>query len=459
MNRERWQRIEALFQTAAARPPQERATFLEEACGGDTSLRQEVEALLASDTQSDAEFEEFASGLAADWLVTSNQYDLVGQTIGHYRVLSGLAAGGMGEIYLGEDLTLDRKIALKFLPKHFTRDAQRLQRFEKEARAASALNHPNILTIYEFGEWQGTRFIATEYIEGETLRERLEKGRLPLPEVFEIGSQVAGALAAAHDAGIIHRDIKPANIMLRTDGYVKVLDFGLVKLARPTAQAEVTEIGRVMGTANYMSPEQALGEPLDHRTDIYSLGVVLYEMATGQRLLDAQKEGAVDEGVPQRGPTSMRGRDHGLREDLEQVIRRALARDRDSRYQSAAALANDLRELAQGRGQSQAAERNLRADSPTKWRIAKRSVATVAALSFVIAAGAAYYFSSHRPNAPAIPEKSIAVLPLVNSTGDPANEYFSDGMSEEFISSLSRLQDLKVIGRTSSFQFKGKTDD
>ncbi|MGZ5537580.1 MAG: serine/threonine-protein kinase, partial [Chthoniobacterales bacterium] len=237
-------------------------------------MRREVEELLAADNGAE-DFEKITEGVAADWAATNDRRDFVGQTFGRYKIIAPLAAGGMGEVFIAEDLTLKRKAAIKFLPRKFTRDDDRLRRFEKEARAASALNHPNIITIYEIGEWDGTHFIVSELIEGETL-----PARLPLAQVLDIGCQAAGALAAAHEAGIVHRDIKPANIMLRKDGYIKVLDFGLAKLTSTAAELDATEPGRVMGTVNYMSPEQALGKPLDHRTDIFSLGVVLYEIAT-----------------------------------------------------------------------------------------------------------------------------------------------------------------------------------
>src|SRR5918997_3725548 len=199
----------------------------------------------------------------------------------------------MGEVFLAQDTMLDRKVALKLLPRQFTRDRDRLRRFEQEARAASALNHPNIITIYEIGETQGTRFMAAEYVEGETLREVIGGPRRSVSEILEIGCQSAGALAAAHHAGIVHRDIKPANIMLRPDGFIKVLDFGLAKLTSARAHLDVTEPGRVMRTINYISPEQATGQALDHRTDIFSLGVVLYELATSRHLFAGESEAGI----------------------------------------------------------------------------------------------------------------------------------------------------------------------
>src|SRR5476651_1084205 len=271
MTPERWQEIERLFHAVLNANPEERAAFLDTACANDARLRGEVEALLRSDGDETNSVEMIAPSVAAAWVKQSGEGRLVGRVMGRYRVLAPLGSGGMGEVYLAEDTTLNRKVALKLLPAHFTQDRDRLRRFDQEARAASALNHPNIITIYEIGQWDDTQFIATEFIEGKTLRERMQLGRMQLPEILEIATQVAGALAAAHAAGIVHRDIKPANIMVRTDGYVKVLDFGLAKLtAAASAQADRTDLGRVMGTINYMSPEQALGQPLDNRTDLFS---------------------------------------------------------------------------------------------------------------------------------------------------------------------------------------------
>src|SRR5215468_870517 len=332
MTPERWREIEVLFQRAIARPIEERDEFLDEACASDESLRRELGALLASDRDADGKLEEVASGIAVEWATEENQNELLGQTIGRYKILTPLASGGMGEIYLAQDTTLDRRVALKFLPRPFTQDSDRLRRFEQEARAASALNHPNIITIYEVGEWNGAHFIVTEHIEGETLRDRMQKGAVPVNELLEIGTQAAGALSAAHSAGIIHRDIKPANIMMRADGYIKILDFGLAKLSSTTPRPDVTDPGRVMGTVNYMSPEQALGQPVDVRTDIFSLGVVLYEMATGHRPFEGDSDAAVYDGILHKTPPPLRHFDPKIPAELERVIGRALEKDPQHRY-------------------------------------------------------------------------------------------------------------------------------
>src|SRR5437762_4974111 len=287
---DRYRRIDEIFQAALELEPRERTSYISEACSGDGALLKEVEYLLASDDQEWELIRTPAFEMVAPLLAKDQPALEAGESIGHYQVVSLLGVGGMGQVYLAEDSKLRRKVALKLLPASYTRDESRLRRFQQEARAASALNHPNILTIHELGEVNGEQFIATEFVEGETLRDRLNRAPLNLAETLDVAVQIAGALAAAHKAGIVHRDIKPENIMLRHDGYVKVLDFGLAKLieaeeARPedlTRSMNQTGTGTVMGTLHYMSPEQSRGEEVDARTDIFSLGVVLYEMVTGQ---------------------------------------------------------------------------------------------------------------------------------------------------------------------------------
>ena len=280
-----------------------------------------------------------------------------GQTIGLYKVLARLGAGGMGEVYLAQDPRLDRKIALKLLPDHFTGDADRLHRFEQEARATSSLNHPNIVTIYEIGQADGHHFIATEFIDGVTLRERLTITRMKLSEALDIAVQVAAALGAAHSANIVHRDIKPENIMIRDDGYVKVLDFGLAKLTERSASAidgeaarralVKTNPGMVMGTVTYMSPEQARGVPVDARTDVWSLGVVLYEMAAGRVPFKGETATDVILSVVEREPPPLARYSKEVPAELERIVNKALRKNREERYQTVKDLSLDLKSLKQ----------------------------------------------------------------------------------------------------------------
>jgi len=266
MDPKRWQRIKEVLHSALERAPQERAAFVNDACAGDSSLRSEVEALIASHEQASGFIESPAFELMAESL--GETQSIVGSDLGPYRVTGRLGAGGMGEVYLAEDTRLGRKVALKVLLAHFTRDEERVRRFQQEARAASALNHPNIVTIYEIGEVNSRHFIVTELIEGETLRQHLSKAPITISEALDISIQIASALSAAHAAAIVHRDIKPDNVMLRADGILKLLDFGLAKLTeRKAITSEAARLvntapGMVMGTAHYMSPEQARGLPV-----------------------------------------------------------------------------------------------------------------------------------------------------------------------------------------------------
>src|SRR5205809_5594494 len=300
----RLQRVEEIFHAALDQEPDRVGAFLDAACEGDELLRRKVEALLASLQRAGAFIETPVAGIATR-ITENGQADLlIGRTIGHYKISEQIGTGGMGEVYLATDMTAGRKAALKLLPTRFTSDAERLKRFQQEARALVGLNHPNILTVYEIGEDHSTHYIASELIEGETLRQRLMRGRMEVAEAVDIAIQVASALAAAHETGIVHRDIKPENIMLRPDGYVKVLDFGIAKLAESAfAKAAAdgagsmtladTSLGSILGTVRYMSPEQARGAQVDKRTDVWSLGVVLYEMVTGHPPFTGESPGEV----------------------------------------------------------------------------------------------------------------------------------------------------------------------
>jgi serine/threonine protein kinase len=457
MTPERWQKVQELFEAAIVQPPEERAVFVRQACAGDESLRQEVENLLVSDSAGRTVFESAASDVAAGWVSEQQSSKLIGQRIEHYEVLALLASGGMGEVYLARDTNLDRKVALKLLPRQFTRNPDRLRRFEQEAHSASALNHPNIITIYEIGTWEETQFLATEFIDGETLRELMNKRRLDLPEILDIAVQAAGALSAAHTAEIVHRDIKPANIMVRTDGYVKVLDFGLAKLMTAKAGPDVTDPGRVMGTVSYMSPEQALGERLDHRTDIFSFGAVLYEMATGSRAFEGESDAAVYDAILHKAPAPMSRSDRIVPPELDRIVRRAFEKDREQRYQAISDLRTDLKRLAQGSSPTAAALIPGQKQAAPKWQKDRRrwlNWRRTAVGLFIVAAIGGLWLWRVPNKSIAAGEKSIAVLPFQNLSQNLDNAYFTTGIQDEILARLSKIASLKVISRTSTQKYQ-----
>src|ERR1700720_2118198 len=326
----RLQTIEEIFHAALDCEPDQVARFVDTACEGDELLRRKVEALLASRQRVGSFIETPAVGLATK-IIENGQADLlVGRTFGHYKISKRIGSGGMGEVYLATDLIAGRKAALKLLPMRFTGDVERLKRFQQEAHAVVALNHPNILTVYEIGEDHSTHYIASEMIEGETLRQRLMRGRIEVGEAVDVAIQVASALAAAHEAGIVHRDINPGNIMLRPDGYVKVLDFGIAKLAEQEAPAMMptneallpatTNLGSILGTVPYMSPEQACGAPVDQGTDIWSLGVVFYEMVTGQEPFAGDTPRKVVTAILEKDPPPLTNYSKQAPVEVQQII-------------------------------------------------------------------------------------------------------------------------------------------
>jgi serine/threonine protein kinase/TolB-like protein/Flp pilus assembly protein TadD len=361
--------IEQIFRAALDQEPDQISAFLDTACEGDEPLRRKVEALLASRERAGSFIETSAVGLATRIIQSGQADSLVGHTIGHYKISKRIGSGGMGEVYLATDITAGRQAALKILPTRFASDAERLKRFKQEAHAIVAFNHPNILTVYEIGEDQSTHYIASELIEGETLRQRLTRGQMQLSEAVDVAIQVASALAAAHQAGIVHRDIKPENIMLRPDGYVKVLDFGIAKLAEsafaeppsvaaatfgvPAATADgaesltlaATNLGSILGTARYMSPEQARGVPVDKRTDIWSLGVVLYEMLTGHGPFIGDTPKEVMSAILEREPPPVTRYIAHAPAEVQQIISKTLRKDYKERYRSAHDLLKALKDL------------------------------------------------------------------------------------------------------------------
>jgi eukaryotic-like serine/threonine-protein kinase len=418
---ERWQVVEQVFHEALAIPIESRAEFLTSSCGDDDELRHEVESLLESSGDWDAGHAVIAEA-ASGWAAAEA---LIGRQAGGYQVMSKLGAGGMGEVFLAEDPSLGRKVALKLLPAPFSKDAERVRRFEQEARAASALNHPNIVTVYEAGEIEGRRYLATEFIEGETLRSKLASGAAqPITVIVDVLTQVARALAAAHAAGIVHRDIKPENIMIRPDGYVKVLDFGLAKLAadeRFTSPATGVEghthVGTVMGTPRYMAPEQASGGVVDARADLFSLGVVAHEMLTGT--------------LPAGGSIeALRSRSDARA--LAPVIAKLLTEEPASRYQRADALLADLEKASR------------RAQSPlvVGASIAAVLLAGVVGVTWLTSRPAAPQEDTAAASLATAPD--LVVLPLSSSGLGAELQYLGLGVADAVVSQLSRLQQLRV---------------
>jgi serine/threonine protein kinase len=453
------QTIEEIFRAALDQEPNQISAFLDKACKGDDSLRRKVEALLASRERAVSFIETSAVGLAARIIQNGQADSFVGQTIGHYKISESIGSGGMGEVYLATDVTAGRKSALKLLSMRFTGDAERLKRFQQEARAVVGLNHPNILTVYEIGEDHSIYYIASELIEGETLRQRLTRGPVKLNEAIDIAIQVASAIGAAHKAGIIHRDIKPENIMLRPDGYVKVLDFGIAKLAEeelpatmPRDEARLlveTNLGSVLGTVRYMSPEQACGAQVDKTTDIWSLGVVLYEMLTGHAPFTGDTPQEVMSSILEEEAPPLTKYVARPPAELQQIVSKTLRKDRAQRYRSAHELLEALKAL----------RRKLdvqleRAAAPLWLRWARSPVAVVLGL-LVAALALALPLYRHRnliPNLP--PDKSVAVLPLQNLSEDKENAFFADGVQDEILTNLAKIADLKVISRTSVMKYK-----
>ena len=351
MTPERWEQIDRLFHAAIEVEPGDRAAFLADACADDEALRTEVESLLSAHTTDNSFFETSAADVAAELFVRTLAFN-PGQKIGNYRILRHLGSGGMGEVYLADDTRLNRKVALKLLPPHFTISPERVRRFEREARTASALNHPNIVTIYEIGQSNGAHFIVTEFIDGKTLRQLINEKPFTLSESLNVAIQVASALMGAHAAGIIHRDIKPENIMIRADGYVKILDFGLAKLTEPQIAESDLETptllqsnpGLVMGTVQYMSPEQARGKKVDARTDIWSLGIVLYELLAGRVPFTGETPSHVmvslmeDELPPLTNYADVAPK-------LDRIVSKSLRKNQKERYLTANHLAHDLKQL------------------------------------------------------------------------------------------------------------------
>ncbi|HEX6126606.1 MAG TPA: protein kinase [Pyrinomonadaceae bacterium] len=443
----KWQQVREIFDSALRRKPEERPAFVVDACGNDKTLLKEVESLLSSLDSAQSFLETAAvtdiAGALAPTLELKN-----GRSFAHYEIIRQIGEGGMGVVYLGRDTRLDRFVAIKLLNNRYERHEDNIRRFVREAKAASALNHPNILTIFEIGEYEDSHYIVSEYIEGRTLREILKGETMELKTIVDMTAQIANALAAAHKTRIVHRDIKPENIIVRDDGYVKVLDFGLAKLLPENASGvfdkgmvqtqNSTASGMILGTVNYMSPEQARALSIDQRTDIFSLGVVLYEMITGIAPFKADTSADTIAAIIQCKPLPPGRTRNDVPEELDNIVAKMIEKDRDARYQSAEVLSTDLKQL----------QRRLEFEAELE--------GTSQPDRQMEAATELFNRTRAKRKSRSEPSNSIAVLPFVNMSGDPENEYFCDGLAEELLNALAKIEDLKVAARTSTFTFKNR---
>ena len=473
MNRERWQQVENLYHATLAKDANERGAFLDQACAGDEALRREVESLIALEPHAEKFIESPAVEVVVSMMARQDSAEIApGDRFNQYRIISHLSAGGMGEVYLAEDTSLRRKVALKFLPLVLTKNKAHLRRFEVEARAVAALSHPNVCVIHEVIQSEdGRHCIVMEYIDGMTLRERMTQGRINVNEALDITLQIAAALASAHARGIVHRDIKPENVMLREDGYVKVLDFGLAKLADPRSEPINTEAetraidlktmpGVLLGTVAYMSPEQARGLQVDARTDIWSLGVVLYEMLAARKPFAGPTPTDVIISIAERQPDSLE-KSVPEASPLQPIITKTLAKDRNDRYQTAEEL---LLALKQSKRESELGGTiPVEGSANSSFQISevvtrRQGITFLAIFAAVILLALFVWFSrsSRTPSAtPATQIKSLAVLPMENFSGDPSQDYFAEGITDTLISGLAKVGALRVTSRTSVMQFKG----
>jgi serine/threonine protein kinase len=441
-----WQKVREVFDSALRRKPAERRKFVNEVCGDNKALLAEVESLLSSFNSADSFLETPAVAKVADIIVTKTEKPAPGAAFNHYEIVKQIGEGGMGEVYLAKDVNLNRKVALKLLGSHITEDKNRVSRFRQEAFAISALNHPNIVTIYEIGKWQDRDFIVTEFIEGATLREFLRNKKRSIGEALDIALQTASALAAAHGAGIVHRDIKPENIMIRGDGLVKVLDFGIAKY-RPTANGLKalieTEVGEIIGTAAYMSPEQARGLEVDAQTDIWGLGVILYEMLAGRLPFEGATKSDRIAAILEREPASLTKTGGKLSTQLQQIVDRALAKDKKERYADIAEMAEDLHRLRDATGDKFLPPLIL----PVRKQIVSpraRLFAVASVLVLLIAAiGLWFNFSNSRKSA-AEAKKSIAVLPLKPIGAMNRDEIYEVGIADSLINKLGAMKGFVV---------------
>ena len=490
MDSERWQKVKGLFDAVVGLAPSEREKILARSCGADVELRRDVEKLLASLDEAESFMESPAAKEVVSRIVEPKNL-AAGVSFGHYEIVKQIGAGGMGEVYLAKDTKLDRKVAVKILNEKFAAHESNLNRFIREAKAASALNHPNILVIHEIGASDNSNYIVSEFIEGKTLRDNFKQSPQKLSEILDIAIQIANALCAAHAANIVHRDIKPENIMIRPDGFVKILDFGLAKLVEQkaagfeasTVKQNQTAKGVIMGTVNYMSPEQAKGEKVDARTDIFSFGVVLYEMIAGRTPFAGDSMSETFANLINSEPKPLTRFASNVPEELNRIVAKTLRKKRDERYQTMKDLLTDLKSLrenlafderlekshppndnnataflkattGEARNQTDETDNNLTGQIKRH----KSLAAIISVVLFITVIGFGYYFYNSKKSGANV-KKSLAVLPFVNAGQDPNAEYLSDGITESVINNLSQISSLKVMSRNSAFRFKNNQAD
>src|SRR5437773_5668380 len=455
-----WQHAQQLFDAALQHPPERRQEFLEQARGSNQELRREVESLLAAHDESGSFMREPALAGMADVLHEATSRFRPGDTLGVYKVLAWVGSGGMGEVYRAQDTRLKREVAIKVLPQAFAADRERLRRFEQEARAAAALNHPNIVSVHDMGTAEGSPYIVAELLEGQNLGDLLRQGPVSARKALDYAMQAARGLAAAHDAHIIHRDLKPENLFITKDGQVKILDFGLAKLTRADAfgtesgsgeTGPQTEAGSVFGTIGYMSPEQVRGQAADHRSDIFSFGCILYELFSGHRAFSGESRADTLSAILHQEPPELTRATPPVHPAIDRTIRHCLEKNPIDRFQSAHDLVFQLETATEG--VSAAARR---------WPAAAAMVVATVAI-----AGGGWWVVTHQPRAAPVaaakpaddPRRLLAVLPFENITRDGKPGYFGAGMTEEVTGQLSKLSALRVVGRAVVAKFKDVRSD